>query len=70
MRIPREPVAYWRPVDGVRHGMFAEERPYPGQVRRMLCGTSVTITKPRDEDWLAPTCASCWAAAKRLRDVR
>ena len=68
--ISNGPVAYWRPVGGVRHGMLTSERPYPGEERKALCGEPLLITNPRDEDWLSPTCATCWAEAKALRDKR
>ncbi|MCX2730851.1 hypothetical protein OOZ19_11425 [Saccharopolyspora sp. NFXS83] len=62
------PVAYWRPVDGARHAMLPTERPHPGQQRKSLCGEDITITKASPEDWLAPTCAACWDAARTRGD--
>ncbi|RKT83949.1 zinc-finger [Saccharopolyspora antimicrobica] len=62
-------VAYWRPVDGVRHGLLPTEPPYPGQERETLCGTTVSIVKPTDLDWLAPTCGPCWDEARSRRDA-
>ncbi|MCA1189690.1 MULTISPECIES: zinc finger protein [unclassified Saccharopolyspora] len=65
----RWPVAYWRPVDGVRHAVDSAERPHPGQRRTALCGVALTIAKASDEQWLAPTCAACWDVARALRDA-
>ncbi|WP_460958302.1 zinc finger protein [Parasphingorhabdus pacifica] len=62
------PIAFWRPVEGARHGMSGERLPRPGQERDALCGKRITITEPSVVDWLAPTCAECWTQAKKLRD--
>ncbi|MGI8308910.1 zinc finger protein [Saccharopolyspora hattusasensis] len=62
-------VAYWRPVDGVRHGLSPVELPYPGQERETLCGTTVTVVKTTAIDWLSPTCAACWDEARARRDA-
>lgn len=64
------PVAYWRPVEGARHGMSATEQPHPGQERDALCGKRITIVKASDVDWLVPTCPDCWSRAQSLRDAR
>lgn len=64
------PVAYWRPFEGLRHGMTATELPRCGQERDALCGKRITITAASVVDWLAPTCLDCWNLAKRLRDAR
>ncbi|MFR9729328.1 zinc finger protein [Saccharopolyspora sp. MS10] len=65
----RGPVAYWRPVSGVRHAVDPGEPPHPGQARTALCGAELKITKASAEDWLAPTCAACWEVARALRDA-
>ncbi|MBB5154201.1 hypothetical protein BJ970_001735 [Saccharopolyspora phatthalungensis] len=62
-------VAYWRPVDGVRHGLSPVEPPYPGQERETLCGTAVAIVKTSAVDWFAPTCMACWDEARARRDA-
>lgn len=64
------PVAYWRPYDGLRHGMSADEIPKPGQQRQTLCGERIDIIDASEIDWLAPTCEQCWQVAVTLRNAR
>ena len=65
-----DPVAYWRPFEGERHGMAATRLPRLGQEREALCGRLITIVDPSVVDWLAPTCSECWGRATRIRDKR
>lgn len=67
---PQRPVAYWRPVDGVRHGLEPDEQPFPGQERSTLCGLTVSVVRVTEVDWLAPTCERCWGEATARRDAR
>lgn len=67
---PERPVAYWRPVAGVRHGVEPDGPPFPGQERATLCGSRVQLGRVGDVDWLAPTCEDCWAEAVARRDAR
>ncbi|MGW1682116.1 zinc finger protein [Saccharopolyspora sp. NPDC002376] len=67
---PQRPVAYWRPVDGVRHGLEPDEPPFPGQERATLCGLRIGVVRVTDVDWLAPTCETCWSEATARRDAQ
>ncbi|MCI2419040.1 hypothetical protein MOQ72_16470 [Saccharopolyspora sp. K220] len=62
-------VAYWRPFDGVRHGLHPDQPPYPGQERETLCGLTMTVGIPTEVEWLAPTCEPCWDDARFRRDA-
>jgi hypothetical protein len=61
-------IAYWRPFDGVRHGLYPDDAPYPGQQRETLCGMTLTVGIPSEVEWLAPTCEPCWDNARARRD--
>lgn len=64
------PVAFWRPVGGLRHGLSPVEVPRPGQERTTLCGETVTIVEVSEVEWFAPTCDDCWGWATSQRDGR
>ncbi|WP_165968117.1 zinc finger protein [Saccharopolyspora elongata] len=63
-------VAYWRPFDGIRHGLYPDQPPQPGQCRETLCGMTLTVGTPTEVEWLAPTCESCWNEARSRRDAQ
>jgi hypothetical protein len=38
-------------------------------MRDTFCGKTIEVVEPSEVDWLAPTCAICWAEAKARRDA-
>ncbi|MDA3647769.1 hypothetical protein OU416_27175 [Saccharopolyspora indica] len=66
---PQGLIAYWRPAEGLRHGLEPDAPPQAGQERNTLCERSITIGSPNELDWLAPTCETCWAEACSRRDA-